>query len=197
MLFIPDRTPIKPIEGGECCEWPLSYFMETEPEKRKQMLDQRTEEDELTAQLNKLFHLRYEKDGKTGKYADLFLREWMNLRIAAENLDRMFSEKKNRKMTADALNALQLGENSQFDESLIYQEMCQMTRRYIVLCSGDINYTAVLWGLGKQSDEKIRQKIELGLERIGKLLPKYLQMEEEFRVLTTAISDTKKEYLAE
>lgn len=58
-----------------------------------------------------------------------------------------------------------------------------------------MNYTSMIWGLGKKSDAKISEKINLDLERIGEAIPKYLSMEEEYRVMKAAILDTKKKYL--
>lgn len=73
--------------------------------------------------------------------------------------------------------------------------MCQLTGLYIYSCSKDVNYTSMIWGFGKKSDEKISEKINLDLERIGEAIPKYLSMEEECSVLKAAILDTKKQYL--
>ena len=194
MLFQPDRTPLQPKAGNQEFEWPENYYREIDPVKRKEILDSRTEEDgEHLEQLKKLFNLRYEKDSK-GKYADLFLRNWLDLRITAENLDGMFSEKRNRKAVKTALKNLCLDETSEFPSDLMYLEMCHLTALYIVTCSRDINYTALLWGLGKKNDDKIQAKINLDLERIGEAIPKYLDMEEEFQVLKSAILDTKKLY---
>ena len=196
MLFQPDRVALQSKEENQKYEWPESYFKEMDPAKRKAMLDQRSEEDdgEFLEQLKKLFAIRYKKDDK-GKYVDTFLRYWLELRVAAENLDGLFAERRNRKTVKEALKNLCLDETSEFPSDLMYQEMCHLTAAYIVLCSKDINYTAVLWGLGKKNDDKIQDKINLDLERIGEAIPKYLHMEEEFQVLKPAILDTKKLYL--
>lgn len=150
--------------------------------------------DETLECLEKLFALRYTQD-KKGKYADQFLGQFLQLRITAENLDAMFSERKNRKTVRQCLEQLQLHAGSEIPEELIYQEMCQLTGLYIYSCSKDVNYTSMIWGFGKKSDEKISEKINLDLERIGEAIPKYLSMEEECRVLKAAILDTKKQYL--
>ena len=196
MLFQPDRVALQSKAGNKKYEWPDSYFKEMDPAKRKAMLDKRSkeEDEQLLEQLKKLFAIRYKKDEK-GKYADSFLRYWLELRVAAENLDGLFAERRNRRTVKAALKNLCLDESSDFPPELMYQEMCQLTASYIVTCSRDINYTAMLWGLGMKNDAKIQEKINLDLERIGEAIPKYLHMEEEFRVLKPAILDTKKDYL--
>ena len=98
MLFQEDRTPIVPKGKKNHGEWPENYFAEFDPAARKAILDkQRNEEvDETLECLEKLFALRYKQD-KKGNYADQFLGQFLQLRITAENLDAMFSERKNRK----------------------------------------------------------------------------------------------------
>lgn len=196
MLFQEERTPLVPKEKVNQGEWPANYFAEFKPEARKAILEARRaqEVDETLELLEKLFALRYKQD-KKGTYADQFLGHFLELRITAENLDSMFSERKNKKAVKKCLEKLQLHEGSEFPEELIYQEMCQLTGLYIFSCSKDVNYTSMLWGLGKKSDEKISEKINLDLERIGEAIPKYLSMEEEYRVMKAAILDTKKKYL--
>ena len=196
MLFQEERTPLVPKEKENHVEWPANYFAEFKPEARKAILEARREQevDETLELLEKLFELRYKQD-KKGTYADQFLGHFLELRITAENLDRMFSERKNKKTVKKCLEELQLHEESEFPEELIYQEMCQLTGLYIFSCSKDVNYTSMIWGLGKKSDAKISEKINLDLERIGEAIPKYLSMEEEYRVMKAAILDTKKKYL--
>lgn len=185
-----------PKEKENHVEWPANYFAEFKPEARKAILEARRaqEVDETLELLEKLFALRYKQD-KKGTYADQFLGYFLELRITAENLDGMFSERKNNKTVKKCLEELQLHEESEFPEELIYQEMCQLTGLYIFSCSKDVNYTSMIWGLGKKSDAKISEKINLDLERIGEAIPKYLSMEEEYRVMKAAILDTKKKYL--
>ena len=84
----------------------------------------------------------------------------------------------NGKTEKQCLEQLQLHAGSEIPEELIYQEMCQLTGLYIYSCSKDVNYTSMIWGFGKKSDEKISEKINLDLERIGEAIPKYLSMEE-------------------
>lgn len=194
MLFETEETVLKSQPVKNEYEWPENYFAETDPAKRRQILDARAgKEDPWLEQLEKLFQARYRQD-KSGKYGDMFLRCLLDLKMTAENLDSMFAEKKNRKKAVQALHELCLDEASGLSQDIMYKEMCQLIAFYITICARDKNYTAVLWGLGKKSDGKIADKIKLDLDRIGEALPGYLKMEREFYVLRTAIRDMKEKY---
>lgn len=176
-------------------KWPDNYFAELDPQKRKSILDAAKAADaEHAAWLEKLFELRYKK-GKNGAYADQFLGCFLQLKMTAENLDVMFGERKNRKTVQKNLQKLGLDADSGFPQELMYRELCQVTLRYIKICTIDKNYTSVIWGLGKKSDSRIAEKIRLDLIRIGEAIPGYLHMEQEFQILTRAIRDTRDRYL--
>lgn len=195
MLLQTEESILKTETPQQNYEWPENYFAETDPVKRRQILDARAgKEDSYLEQLEKLFQARYEQD-KSGKYADIFLRSFLELKMTALDLDAAFSEKKNRRAVGRALKNLCLTETEGLSREILYREMCQLTALYIVLCAGDKNYTSVLWGVGKKSNAKIIEKIDLDLRRVGEALPEYLKLGEEFRILQNAILDTKKKYL--
>ena len=194
-LFGPDRRTPLASKYAISEEWPERYYREFDPAVRLRMLEECTKDTpENLEQMKQLFELRYKQDDK-GKYADLFLRYFVDLRLVSEQLDKLFSKKRNIKYARKALENLQLSGNSQFSEDILSMEMYQLASFYIIACSSDINYTAVVFGLGKKDDDKIKQKLKLELTRIGKLIPKYLEMQEEFKVLTRSIEETIEEYL--
>ena len=194
-LFGPDRRTPLASKYAISEEWPECYYREFDPAVRLRMLEECTKDTpENLEQMKQLFELRYKQDDK-GKYADLFLRYFVDLRLVSEQLDKLFSKKRNIKYARKALENLQLSGNSQFSEDILSMEMYQLASFYIIACSSDINYTAVVFGLGKKDDDKIREKLKLELTRIGKLIPKYLEMQEEFKVLTRSIEETIEEYL--
>lgn len=194
-LFGPDRRTPLASKYAISEEWPERYYREFDPAVRLRMLEECTEDTpENLEQMKQLFKLRYKQDDK-GKYADLFLRYFVDLRLVSEQLDKLFSKKRNIKYARKALENLQLSGASRFSEDILSMEMYQLASFYITACSSDINYTAVVFGLGKKDDDKIREKLKLELTRIGKLIPKYLEMHEEFKVLTRSIDETIEEYL--
>ena len=194
-LFGPDRRTPLASKYAISEEWPERYYREFDPAVRLRMLEECTKDTpENLEQMKQLFELRYKQDDK-GKYADLFLRYFVDLRLVSEQLDKLFSKKRNIKYARKALENLQLSGDSRFSEDILLMEMYQLASFYIIACSSDINYTAVVFGLGKKDDDKIREKLKLELTRIGKLIPKYLEMQEEFKVLTRSIEETIEEYL--
>ncbi len=194
-LFGPDkRTPLA-SKYAISEEWPERYYREFDPAIRLQMLEECTEDTpENLEQMKRLFELRYKQDDK-GRYADNFLRYFVDLKLVAEQLDKLFSKKRNIKYARKALEDLQLSKESEFSEDILLMEMYQLVSFYITACSSDINYTAVVFGLGKKDDDKIKQKLKLELTRIGKLIPKYLEMQEEFNLLARSIDEAAEEFL--
>lgn len=197
MLFVPKRNTLEAESYSTKHKFPESFFKELDYKRRRKILDKHLSEDEdktLVKQLDELFNCRYFLM-KNGEYGDNFLRYWMDLRLVSESLDQMFSKKKNLKIAKKALENLQLGENSKFSEEIIYNEMCNLAAGYITMCSRDVNYTAIIWGLGKINDAKIKQKITKDLEKIVIETPSRLDLGQEFRVLKAAVLDTRAEFI--
>lgn len=196
MLFEQKRTRIqrKEIEGDEA---KLDvYFKTVDPESRKAILDHSTapEQQEVVAMLRKFFDIRYQM-GKNGRYADSFLRHFIEMRMVRDNLDGWFSTKKNLKTVKNALEHMCLVDNSEFPEEILYGEMCQLVALYIETCYGDTNYTAIYCGFGKISDASIRAKLQNDLDAVGEIVPKHLHLEKECRILTQATKDMAALYL--
>lgn len=179
--------------GNEMYE---AYYKEMNPEKRKKILNElKQSADEKEWELRKrLFDIRYTKT-KKGDYADEFLRGWLELRVVSQNLDHLFSERKNVRLSKNILHKMCLDQTEVYPDEVLYQEMCNLTGRYISSCLKDTNYSSFLWGLGKISDKKVRMKIEKDLTVIGETIPEYLNMQDEFRILSLAITNVKKELL--
>ena len=136
--------------GNEMYE---AYYKEMNPEKRKKILNElKQSADEKEWELRKrLFDIRYTKT-KKGDYADEFLRGWLELRVVSQNLDHLFSERKNVRLSKNILHKMCLDQTEVYPEEVLYQEMCNLTGRYISSCLKVTNYSSFLWGLGKISD---------------------------------------------
>ncbi len=169
------------------------YYRELNPEKRKKILDALTSLDEKNSELDhmqKLFGLRYKKSAK-GVFADQFLQYWLELKMAAKNADSYVSARRTKKQVVSAWHMLCLDRVMEFDRDILYREMCHLTRLYITLCSQDESYNAFLWGLGRISEEKRKDKMIRDLELIGEEMPKSFDLEKEFEILKSAIRDTR------
>ncbi len=165
------------------------YYREPEPAKRKEILYAYQPEDfdpEKIKQMKKLFDIRYSVDVK-GVWTDSFIRSFLELRMIADNMESYFASKRNKKMGMAAVHQLCLDRQEEFSEDVLYREMCHLTALYISACGSDKSYNSVIWGMGKRSDAKIRGKIAYDMQQVGEAIPKYLDMEEECRLLTKAI----------
>ena len=172
-----------------------AYYKELDPAKREKILKEleETVTDKQDWELRKqLFDLRYTKN-KQGEYVDRFLRGWLELKVAAMNLDRLFSEKKNKKTAMEVRKQLCLEQTELYTRETLYREMCNLVARYATACLKDTNYNSFIWGIGKISDEKVKAKIEGDLKMIGKTLPERLGFETEFQILQDAITNVEKE----
>ncbi|MCD8365592.1 MAG: hypothetical protein LUC83_07250 [Clostridiales bacterium] len=165
------------------------YYREPEPAKRKKILYAYQPGDfdgEKLAQMKKLFEIRYTQD-KKGVWADSYLRSLLELRMVADDMGSSFSSRRNRKMGTEAVRRFCLDRGDEFEEEILYRELCHLIALYISDCNKDKNYNSVIWGFGKRSEEKIRGKITYDLLQVSEEIPKYLDMEEECRLLTAAI----------
>lgn len=165
------------------------YYREPEPAKRKEILYAYRPEDfdaEKLEQMKKLFNVRYSVDSK-GVWTDRFVRSFLELRMIADNMESYFASKRNKKMGAATVHQLCLDRQEEFSEDVLYRELCHLTAFYISTCGSDKSYNSVIWGMGKRSDAKVRGKIAYDMQQVGEAIPKYLDMEEECRLLTKAI----------
>lgn len=189
--MLPDNDQLKkvnPFAGKD--SWQDHYFAEMEPEERLKILETEpgAEDAETAALLKKLFDQRYEKKSN-GIYADRFLYALISMKQTAENLNAVFAKRQNRKAAEQALHTLCLDEASGYPKNIIYQELCQVTARYVTLCTSDKTYNSVILGFGKISDERALGKITSDLEQISAALPEAMGMEREFLLLREAVQD--------
>jgi len=173
------------------------YYREPDPVKRKELLDGYVPEEgdeALPGQMRALFDLRYKRNRKGG-YDDLFLRSWLDLKLATVAPAGMMSKKRNQKQVCAAVRQLCLDRREEFSEEVLYEEMCHLTMVYISSCLRDSKYTGVFWGLGKVSDEKLQIRITTDLKEFTEGISHYPEQEEDFRILKTAIADTEQSLL--
>ncbi len=180
-------------DGGMETAMYEEYFNEPDPVKRKAALDALPadgDDAELVAQMKKLFEIRYTPHAKIG-YADNFVRQFLELKMAAENLDSQFARKRVRRQVLKAIHELCLDRTDEFSEWLLYREMCHLTALYISSCQGDKHYNSFIWGIGQVSDERQAKRLNRDMDRVGEAIPKYLDLEEEYAIMKRAILATR------
>ncbi len=173
------------------------YYKEPDPAKRKELLDGYIPEEgdeALPEQMRVLFDLRYKRNRKGG-YDDLFLRSWLDLKLASVSPPGVMSKKRIQKQVCTAVHQLCLDRREEFSEEVLYQEMCHLAMVYISSCLQDSKYAGVFWGLGKISDEKLQIRITTDLKEFTEGLSRYPESEADFHILKSAIADTEQSLL--
>ncbi len=168
------------------------YYKETDPIKRKEILDTLPADAcslNQQKQLHALFDLRYASNGKGG-YNDRFIGAWMELKIVIENRVGGLAKRRNSRQVSKALQTLCLNRTDEFDRDILYHEMCHLVSLYIYACSTDSTYGSLLWGMGKISDDKLQAKLAADLKQVKETIPQYAADTDNFDILKNAITDT-------
>ncbi len=172
-----------------------AYYTELDPIKRKALLEEFLASDadaEEKAALSSLFDARYVPN-KKGGYNDRFVGAWLEMKIVLSNRIGKLSRRRNEKQVAAAVSDLCLNRQEDFPPAMLYQELRQFLALYMNICARDHNYGSILWGLGRISDSRLRQKIEKDLTQIRDEIPSFLPDSAPFSLLQTVISDVLEE----
>lgn len=168
-------------------DWLKSFYTQTDPVKRQQLLLENTREMEKEAdQLRKqLFEARYGK-GKPRK--DAFMGCLMNLKYIAESggMDLGGRKKKLAVEVIHGLGIFEFEQKTETEQELIRQELKNTCRTYIEVSTSGRGFTSVIFGMGQLSDEGIAGKIAEQLSRLAFDAPHILRMEKEFEPLQRA-----------
>lgn len=177
-------------------EWPKSYYMEGNPEKRKELLDERLamdDSDEMQ-KVKELFDCRYKKM-KDGKYMDVFLKGWLEMALIGSNLSSYFARKKNKKAVMEVAQMWCLDREEEFGRDLLYDEMGHLAGVYIASCLNDTHYQSILFNIGRMKAEKVKQKIKGDLELVSRTVPEALEVKDTFALFERAVSDMQERLL--
>lgn len=184
------------VEEKNPYEWPKSYYMEGNPEKRRQLLEERLaidDSDEIK-KTEALFDARYQKM-KDGKYMDLFLKGWLEIALIGNHLNSYFAQKKNKKTAVKVAEMWCLDREEEFGRELLYDELAHLAGVYIASCLNDTHYQSILFNIGRMKDEKVKQKIKNDLELISRTIPEGVEMKDTFSLFEKAVSDMERRLL--
>ncbi len=168
-----------------------AYFSESDPEKRKKLLDAIEEADGQTPALElcrKLWRLRYE-DPKSKRRVDLFL--WEILELLCLYGTARIMKKSAKKDTEKALKALGISLASDYGqegEQILQEELRNTVRLYLKTCESK-SYGRRLFGLTELKDQDRPARIAKDMWRLSMGLPQRLQMTEEFAPLAKAVRE--------
>ena len=175
-------------------DWLKSFYTQTDPVKRQQLLLENTRETEKKAdQLRKqLFEARYGK-GKPRK--DAFMGCLMNLKYIVESGGMDLGGRK-KKLAVEVIHGLGIFEferKTETEQELIRLELKNACRTYIEVSTSGRGFTSVIFGMGQLSDEGIAGKIADQLSRLAFDAPHILRMEKEFEPLQRAAVEAFRE----
>lgn len=173
--------------------WPESYYKESEPEIRRQILEKATEK-EMTAEDNeirrKFFDRRYPNFGKRDLPGlDLYLRTWMDFRFAAENSSAFAVKKRKKELLKSLSNMGYFDAETEQEKRILYQEIRQLGLLYIRYCLKDRGYNSVILGFGQLSDDKLTKKIGNEFVDVAVRAPSRVGIKEECKIWSEALID--------
>lgn len=185
-----EKKPVEEIINT--FDWPENYYMETDPEKRKKILDSQNDpaEEEVNKLRRELFDLRYKKE-KNGKMIDRFLGAWMEFLIMKSQLNSVMAKRRLRKDAIRALDMFGIPQVEHFGKDLLMEELKHAVLLYCYASQSDRQYNSIIFGFGKKKKEDVEIKIKSELLLISEKIPEKLEMVEEMKLLTEAIELAK------
>ena len=169
-------------------DWPESYYMETDPEKRKQLLEARNDPEE--AELNRLrlelWNLRYETM-RNGKMRDRFVAGWMELILMREQVKGKFGKRTLRKNALHALEQMGIFQMEHFGKELLLEELKHVVLLYCCSSMTDRQYNSVIFGFGKMKKDTVEKKIMGELRAVIVDIPENLELFDEMALLKEAV----------
>ena len=169
--------------------WPDCYYKERSAAVRMALLDE-ADKRGLTPEQNqvrrRLFALRYKKE-TGGETADLYMRQWMNMRFLEQSSSGLFSRKKPAKVTKllDAMGFQEM--KTEEEKRLLYQEIYHLAMLYIALCQEDKQFGSVIFGFGTVKESTLIDRIRNEIRIVAVDVPKEFGGEKECRIWSDAI----------
>lgn len=177
--------------------WPDSYYNESEPQLRREMLDLAIgkglspEEDRIR---DELFRIRYPEYGltKAEMTKDVYLMSWISIRLVGNEVSGPFSRRGHIRKVRKALEDMGFGKMKQYGqkgEDLLYLELKHLGTLYFHLCREDKQYGSVILGIGRLSSESLAGKAAAEAYLIAYDVPERLGLSEECALWTRAVRD--------
>lgn len=173
-------------------DWNKAYFMQPEKEAREALLKKRIssgEESEELSLIRELFEHRYTPVGKEPAQIDHAIRGIVNMGFLPETKKSMIKKKHFEKELHGILDDLGVFIAEKYGEAgqaLMYDEMCNIVRKFVQLCREDKQYNAVLFGFGRIKPKTQSRKVARNLAQITFYVPRATGTEKEFLMLANA-----------
>ena len=173
-------------------DWNKAYFMQTDRKAREDLLKKRIAKGEESAELEliqKLYDHRYIPTGNEPRHIDHAIRGLVNMVFLPETKKSFIKRRRYEKELKAVINDLGIPLAEPYGkegQTVMYDEMCNIVRKYIQLCREDKQYNAVLFGFGRIKPKTQSRKIANSVVSVAVLVPKATGTEKEFEMLTAA-----------
>ena len=154
------------------------YYRETEPEKRKELLEQAIasgEDQEANKIRKEIWEARYKGTTNEGGIADGYLKFWMALEFNRNAGHKVFGSGRAQKEIRKELDDVKFREiraKSALHGELLHRECQHLVRFYMDLCEKDKNYNSVLCGLITIKKDSAKAKLQRDIYETAILLRK-------------------------
>ena len=176
------------------------YYRETDPAKRKALLDQAITEEGNTEEnqaRKEIWDARYCMKSDLGGQADGYLKFWMTMEFNRTSANRWFSSKGARKDLVKELKQVQFMElagKSELHRELVYRECEHLVKLYMDLCQTDKSYNTILCGLVTMKKDDVKAKLQNDIYETAVKVPRELELEKELELLTKAARKVFEDY---
>ena len=142
------------------------YYRETDPAKRKELLEQAIAEEGATEEnqaRREIWDARYSMKSDLGGQADGYLKFWMTIEFNRTSGNRWFTSKGARKglqKELDQVHFHELAAKSELHRELIYRECEHLVKLYMDLCQTDKSYNTILCGLVTMKKDDVKSKLQ-------------------------------------
>ena len=167
-----------------------AYYRETNPEKRKALLEGLGEDDKELPLRKALFEARYpaRRDGE-GQYADRYLYAFMLMLQTRRETAGLFGRNRKQMLKTLALFGKEKAEAyGKAGEAVLHQEIVNAATRYFETCMSP-GYRRKLFGTIMPSDEERNAHIRRDAYDISYGLAKRLDLEQETRFLCKPVAE--------
>lgn len=170
--------------------WPDNYYSETKPAVREKLIKAQLEKDNSKEnQLRyRLWEKRYTlpKKGMTG--ADYYMRVVMGMEFLCEQKSSLFGKRTVKKGIQEIRDTfcLDLLKDEPDYSALWKNEFLNFWSLYVEVCKNDKNYSGVILGMGKLSDNRLKSKLKNDIQRKTSEFPEELGLAEDLTLYRQA-----------
>ncbi len=173
-------------------DWRKAYYMQTEQKDKQALIEARIAREGSSEELDRIIRFyehRYVPVGKEPPGIDHAIRAMVNLNFLLHTKKGVFQKNRFEKdlhQILDDLGVFLVEPDDLSGQELLYEELCNVARKYIQLCREDRQYNQVLLGFGKIKPATQSKKVARDLVHLTYFVPRETGTEKEFAMLANA-----------